>query len=230
MQAVILAAGRGTRMGPLTEKTPKPMVKILGKPLLEWKINTLPESITEVIVTIGYLGEQIREYFGDEWQGKKMTYVYQEVLNGSGGSLQLVEPLVHGPILVTMGDDLYHPQDLEDFLNTPSNEGAISALSVKNAQPFGLLDVDEAGHLTAVVERPHGRETGLICTAAYFLPEAYFGYPLVSITETEYGLPQTVVLMAKDIPVKIMVCRAWQPVGCPEDIPAAEEFIKKYYL
>lgn len=230
MQAVILAAGRGTRMGALTEHTPKPMVKILGKPLLEWKINTLPESITEVIVTIGYLGEQIAAYFGDEWRGKKITYVFQDILNGSGGSLKLVEPLVTGPILVTMGDDLYHPEDLVDFIHTPSNEGVISALSVENAEPFGLLDMDEKGQLKAVVERPHDRTTGLVCTAAYFLPVGYFQYPLVQITETEYGLPQTVVLMAQDIPVHVRLCRAWQPVGCPEDIPAAEAFIQKYYL
>lgn len=230
MQAVILAAGRGTRMGALTENTPKPMLPLLGKPLLEWKINALPLSITEVIVTVGYLGEQIQEYFGTEWQGKKMTYVPQESLNGTGGSIKLVEPLVNGPILVTMGDDLYHPEDLEDFLKTPLKQGAIGGLFVENAQPFGLIATNEAGELTGVIERPHNHDTGLVCTGAYLLPQSYFQYPLVKITETEYGLPQTVVLLAKDISVRIISSQAWQPVGCPEDIPQAEAFIKKYYL
>lgn len=230
MQAVILAAGRGVRMGAITETTPKPMVPILGKPLLEWKINALPDTITEVIVTTGYLGEQIREYFGTEWQGKKMTYVHQEVLNGSAGSVQLTEPFIRGPILVTMGDDLYHPEDLMDFLKTDPKEGAIGGLYVENAQAFGLIDIDENGQLQSVVERPHNRDTGLVCTGSYFLPEKYFDYGPVRITETEYGLPQTVVLMSQDISVRLITARAWQPVGCPEDIPQAEAFIRKYYF
>lgn len=230
MQAVILAAGRGVRMGALTDTTPKPMVRILGKPLLEWKINALPEEIDEVIVTIGYLGEQIKEYFGDVWQGRKMTYVFQEVLTGSAGSVKLVEPFVTGPVLVTMGDDLYHPEDLKDFLKTPLEEGAIGGLYVDNAAPFGLIDISEEGKLQSVVERPHNRETGFVCTGAYFLPQKYFEYPPVQISETEYGLPQTVVLMSQDMSVQVITARAWQPVGCPEDIPQAETFIKKYYL
>lgn len=230
MQAIILAAGRGTRMGSLTDHIPKPMVPILGKPLLEWRLNTLPKSIEEVIITIGYLGEQIQAYFGTEWQGKKITYVEQTSLNGTGGAIQLLQPLITGPFLVTMGDDLYHTEDLEDFLKTPHDQGAIGGLLVENAQPFGLIDTNEEGVLTGVIERPHNHDTGLVCTAAYFLPKAYFQYPLVQITETEYGLPQTVVLMAKDIPVRIVPARAWQPVGCQEDIPKAEAFIKKHYL
>ena len=230
MQAVILAAGRGTRMGTITENIPKPMVPILGKPLLEWKLNALPEDIEEVVLTIGYLGEQITSYFGEVWQGRKMTYVYQEELNGSGGAMQLVKPYVTSAVLITMGDDLYHPEDLQDFLKTPLDQGAIGGLLVEHAQPFGLIGTDTEGKLASVIERPHDYETGLVCTGAYFVPERFFEYPLVQITEKEYGLPQTVVLMAKDIPVKIITSRAWQPVGCPEDIPAAEAFIKKYYL
>jgi bifunctional UDP-N-acetylglucosamine pyrophosphorylase/glucosamine-1-phosphate N-acetyltransferase len=230
MQAVILAAGRGTRMRELTDTIPKPMIPILGKPLLEWKLSVLPKEIREVIITIGYLGEQIKEYFGEEWQGKKITYVSQEVLNGTGGSMKLLEPYITGPCLVTMGDDLYHPEDLEDFMETPVNEGAIGGLLVDSAEPFGLIGTDENGRLTSVIERPHDQKSGLVCTAAYFLPFSFFEYPLVAISETEYGLPQTVVLMAQDILVQIVRSRGWCPVGSPEDMVIAEEFIQKYYL
>ncbi len=217
-------------MRELCHDCPKPMVRILGKPLLEWRLETLPSEIDEVILVVGYLQEQIREYFGTEWQGKKIIYVTQEVLNGSGGAVKLVEPYVKGPLLVTMGDDLYHPLDLKDFLATPVDEGAIGGLYVENAQPFGLLGTDPDGKLISVIERPHAEGTGDVCVGAYVLPREFFSYPLVQITETEFGLPQTVVVMAKEIPTAVKKVRAWQPVGSPEDIPKAEAFIQKYFL
>ena len=63
MQAVILAAGLGTRMGKLTKNTPKPMLKLDGKNLLEWKIERLPKEVDEVILVVGYKSEVIKKYF-----------------------------------------------------------------------------------------------------------------------------------------------------------------------
>ena len=70
IQAVILAAGKGTRMLPLTVNAPKPMQEVLGKNLLELKIEALPDEVDEVIMVIGYLGNMIRDFFGDEYGGK----------------------------------------------------------------------------------------------------------------------------------------------------------------
>ncbi len=229
MQAVILAAGRGTRMRELTENIPKPMLLLLGKPLLEWKLNNLPSDISEVIITIGYLGEQIKEYFGSEWQGKKIIYVEQTLLNGTGGSMKAVEPHITGPVLVMAGDDLHHVDDITAAVGTSVDEGFIGGLFTRDAELFGLIGRDDNGRLTEVIERPHNLREGFVCISLYMLPEKYFQYPLVPISETEFGLPQTVALMANDIPVTVYSCKAWQPVGCPEDIPFAEDFIKKYY-
>lgn len=227
MQAVILAAGRGTRMGTLTENTPKPMISLLGKPLLEWRLSALPESIEEVIITIGYLGEQIKEYFGNEWQGKKLTYVEQAVLNGTGGSIQLIEPLVRGPFLVTMGDDLYLKEDLEKLSHWSYG---ILGLYTAEAEKFGILEVNQEHELVGVTERPHGKLEGFINTGGYVLDQSFFQVPLAPITEAEYGLPQTLAVLAKDVPIPVLTATAWQPVGCPEDIPVAEDFIQKHYL
>ena len=69
MQAVILAAGRGVRMGALTESTPKPMLQIKGRTLLEYKLAALPEEVDEVIIVVGYLGGMIQSHFGGEYNG-----------------------------------------------------------------------------------------------------------------------------------------------------------------
>ena len=227
MQAVILAAGRGTRMGTITESIPKPMIPILGKPLLEWKLEALPKQVEEVVITIGYLGEQIKEYFGENFQGKKMVYVYQEELNGTGGSLQLVRPYLQEEFFVTMGDDLYITEDLEKLLATPNS---ILGLYTEEAEKFGLLQVNEKNEMVSVVERPHGHAAGFINIGAYYLDQSIFAVPLVAITEKEYGLPQTLAQLSQHQAIPVLTATAWQPVGCPEDIPKAEEFIQKYYL
>ena len=116
MQAVIMAAGEGTRMRPLTYKTPKPMLLVKGKPLLEWTIGFLPDKVDEVIIIVNYLADQIKNYFGGEWKGKKIKYITQKELNGTGGALHTCKDLVKGKFLVVMGDDLYYKKDLEDMI------------------------------------------------------------------------------------------------------------------
>jgi NDP-sugar pyrophosphorylase family protein len=180
-----------------------------------------------VIVTIGYLGEQITQYFGDEWQGKKMTYVEQTVLNGTGGSIHAVKVFLEENFLVTMGDDLYVQSDLEQLLALPYG---ILGLHTKEAERFGILEVNEKNELMGVTERPHGSTEGFINTGGYMLGKEFFGVPLVAITETEFGLPQTLATLSDKITIPVITCTAWQPVGSPEDIPKAEEFITKYYL
>ncbi|MGK2848633.1 MAG: nucleotidyltransferase family protein [Minisyncoccota bacterium] len=227
MQAVILAAGRGTRMKTLTEHTPKPMILLHGKPILEWKLSMLPVEIDEVIVVIGYLGEQISTYFGNEWQGRRMRYVSQVPLDGTGKAMMLIRSMIRNVCVVMMGDDLYHRDDIACLTKQSI---AVLGFAVTDAQQYGLLETDTTGHLMRITERPHGRTAGLVNTGAYLLNEYFFSYPLVKISETEYGLPQTLALLAQDIPVTVLRARAWQPVGTPEDIVSGEAFLIQYVL
>ena len=227
MQAVILAAGRGTRMGAMTESTPKPMLELLGKPLLEWKLAMLPKTIDEVIFVIGYHRNQIEKYFGGNWKGTKISYAIQETLNGTGGAIVLVKNMVRKNFLVMMGDDLYHQNDLSKLAD---EELAVLGLEVDNAERFGLLEKNVTGNLEKITERPHGKETGIVNTGAYLLQSKFFEYPMVKISAAEYGLPQTLCLMGQGVPVKVLRARAWQPVGKPEDIALGEEFLRKYWI
>ncbi|MBU6390492.1 NTP transferase domain-containing protein, partial [Patescibacteria group bacterium] len=87
MQAVILAAGRGVRMNHLTANTPKPLLSVGKANLIEWKLSALPTEFDEIIIIVGYLGEQIRKHFGDQFGGKRVRYAEQKDLNGTGGAL-----------------------------------------------------------------------------------------------------------------------------------------------
>src|SRR3989344_8985294 len=109
MKAIILAAGEGKRMRPLTLTKPKPMLEVLDKPLLHWIIDSLPEEITEIILVIGYKGDQIKKYFGNSFGGRKITYIEQKEQLGTAHALKLVKPILkNGERFIFMyADDLH---------------------------------------------------------------------------------------------------------------------------
>ena len=227
MQAVILAAGKGTRMQPLTYDMPKAMLPLKGKPVLEYTIDFLPEEIDEVIIVINHLGEQIKNYFGNEWKGRKIKYITQEKLNGTCGAVHICKNLIKGKFMVIMGDDLYHKNDLAKIAK---EDLAIMAKDFDNAERFGIFETDEQGNLLNIIESPHTFKSGLINIGAYVLNEEFFNYGMVpkKAGDIEFGLPQTLAKMAEDFPVKIIKATEWFPIGFPEDLAKAEEVIDKF--
>lgn len=227
MQCVILAAGRGVRMGEMTERVPKPMLKIKEKPKLAYSVRGLPEVIDEVIFIVGHLGEQVRSFFGEKYDGRKIRYVAQEELDGTGGAIALVKNMVHGKFLVIMGDDLYLKNDLEKLTQ---KDLAILVYETDEAESYGLVDVDENENLLKVVEYPHGREKGLVATGAYVLDRTYFEYPMMLKAKgsTEYGLPQTLVQMRDKNEVQVVKAEKWFPIGSAEALEEAQERIEEF--
>ena len=126
-----------------------------------------------------------------------------------------------------MGDDLYYKKDLEKMLK---EDLAILAQEVDDPSRFGVLKTDEKGKLIEIVEKPKMEGKGLVSTNAFVLNEKFFDYDLVPVSETEYGLPQTLALMAKDYPVKVMKTTHWMAVGCPEDLTKAQKEIEKFIM
>jgi UDP-N-acetylglucosamine diphosphorylase / glucose-1-phosphate thymidylyltransferase / UDP-N-acetylgalactosamine diphosphorylase / glucosamine-1-phosphate N-acetyltransferase / galactosamine-1-phosphate N-acetyltransferase len=209
----------------LTDETPKPMLKIKNKPILEHKLEALPDEIDEIIFIVGYRRGKIEEYFGNNFKGKKIIYIVQKNLNGTGGALHLAADFVGDKFLVMMGDDLYHKDDIKNILN---HENAILASKTNNPSQFGVFEINEAGHLLEIVEKPVIPPSNLINTGLYALTKDFFNYDLVPISETEFGLPQTLVKMAQDFPIKIIKTGKWQPIGNPEELKQAEKVLEKF--
>ena len=238
IKAVILAAGFGTRMGDLTKDTPKPLLKYQGKTLLEHNLEAMPNAIDEVIIVVGYLGEQIRATVGDSFNGKKIVYVEQRELNGTAGAMNQCKDLIEqysksgdeseqkkrDRFLVIMGDDIYKKEDLE---NLRDSEGPLAVLvyEVKDddlmGQRHALIRTDREGSAVEILERQPATKGTLVNTGAYKLTPDYFRYQMLKAgNETEeFGLPQTFLQMVKDgakfTPVKATY---WKKVSTPEDL------------
>lgn len=224
-QAVIMAAGLGTRLRPLTDSTPKPMIGVGGRPILEWSFEALPRGIEEVVLVVNYFKDQIERHFGDEWMGKRIRYVLQEELRGTGHSVHIAAPELDERFMVLNGDDLYLPSDLERLAR---NGLAILGKRVTDKGRFGFLAVDADGYLLGVTEDGKG-EGDIINIGAYVLDRGFLDYDLVPIKDgKEFGLPQTVAVMAKDRKVAVTVAEAWMPIGYPEDVATADRWIAEH--
>lgn len=228
MQAVILAAGRGTRMGALTEHTPKPLLQIAGKTLIERELDVLPSEIDEVIIIVGYLGTAIQQRLGGEYAGKRLLYIEQDVLDGTAGALWRAAPILKGRFLVLMSDDLYLADDAVRCIS--ANDWVMLVKKVDHMIAGGYAITDETGTVTEIREGNHGGKSGRISTNMFALDTRVFQFPMVPKSEgsTEFGLPQTVLAASKNagIPFTTIDATFWFQISTPEDLKSAESFIQ----
>lgn len=221
MQAVILAAGKGLRLRPFTEKHPKPLIAIGDKPLLEHTLASLPSSVDKVIIVVGYLGEQIVEHFGSYWNSRQIHYVKQTELLGTGDALHRAKNLLVSPFLVLNGDDLYTKADLESLIETPNSMLVWQSQQTSN---YGIVKNDASNF------EGFSSESSLINCGAYFLTNEFFDQNLVSVpvpNGVEYSLPHTLADMAKNVPVRLVNATRWLPVGTPEQLQFANTYFMK---
>lgn len=224
MKAILIAAGEGRRMRPLTLTTPKPMIRVLGKPLLHWIIQSLPAAITEIVIVIGYKGEQIKEYFGDRCDGRSIRYVWQEKQLGTGHALHLCRELVAPGerFLFMFADDLHSTEAMEKLIAR-----GIGMLGTEHEDPrrFGVLEVDSQGRVVGIEEKPQQPKSKMVAVGVYMLDSRFFEYPMPLSGRGEYEYAEPLRAMLKDVPVMIERTPFWHPVGQPEDIDALERIL-----
>ena len=225
IQAVILAAGRGTRMYPLTKDTPKSLQMVNGKTLIEWKLAVLPSEVKDVILVIGHQGNQIKDYLGDSWGGRTIRYAVQEDLNGTAGALLSAKPLLGERFLVMMGDDLYAKEDIRRLIALP---WGVCVSRVHNKAMGGEMLVDDKGNFVGIRVEKHLVSDGLVNTGLYVLGHEILDIPPVPIggTSGEFGLPHTLAVIAKHIPVPLVITEHWMQITGPDDLIRAQ----KYFL
>ncbi len=215
MKAVILAAGRGLRMGELTNDRPKPMLHYLGKNLLENKIDVLPEEIDEVIMVVGYLKESIMDYFGEGFKGKKIKYVVMEELTGSAQAVFICKEHLNERFMVLMGDDIYTKEAIENAIKHPG--WSLTFQKFDEAHRGAVTSND--GIFAGIEENVPDAGPSFASTGLYVLGPELFSYDPVQIPgREEYGLPHTILAAKEDHPVTLLETTNWIQITTPEDL------------
>jgi UDP-N-acetylglucosamine diphosphorylase / glucose-1-phosphate thymidylyltransferase / UDP-N-acetylgalactosamine diphosphorylase / glucosamine-1-phosphate N-acetyltransferase / galactosamine-1-phosphate N-acetyltransferase len=221
MLGVILAAGKGLRLLPFTENTPKPLVVVNGKPIIEYILEALPDSIDKIIIITGYLSEQIEDYLEYSWNDVPIEYIEQNQLNGTGTAIHLIKDYINEPFLVVNGDDLYSKEDL-----TRLSEHTLAMLVSETVGPApSSINIDQTGRLAGIQTNPPAGESILRNTGAYMLDQSFFEYPLHEIQvhdKTEYSLPHTLIDLTKEKNVQVEKATFWKPIGTLDELKQAQ--------
>jgi bifunctional UDP-N-acetylglucosamine pyrophosphorylase/glucosamine-1-phosphate N-acetyltransferase len=163
MKAVILAAGEGVRLQPITSTRPKHLIKVGGKPILEHCLDAVKTSgIDEALIVIHYMGEAIRQYFGNgEKFGLKIEYAEQKSVLGTGNAVSLVEPYVKDDFLMVYGDLLFSADVVKTIIDSYEKEkpaATMAVVSVENLEDYGVVELENEKHVKQVVEKPKREE------------------------------------------------------------------------
>lgn len=231
-KAIVLAAGRGTRMGSITEETPKPMLSIAGKPMLEYILDRLAEAgVREFFIAVGYRRELIENHFRN-WR-LPIQFRLQEPVNGTGSAALLAEDFIGSDsFLLTYGDILCDPSEyigcqraLEEHADT------VAALAVKAVDdPWqGAAVYETNGRIDKIIEKPpKGTSTTSWNSAGFYaFRPLVFDYlkRIKPSPRNEYELTSAIEMMIADgLDLRISaIAGNWRDVGRPEDLAAVNK-------
>jgi bifunctional UDP-N-acetylglucosamine pyrophosphorylase/glucosamine-1-phosphate N-acetyltransferase len=224
MKAVVLAAGRGKRLHPLTATRPKPLVPISGKPLVKHVLETAAPYIDAFIVIIGYRGDQVRKTIGGHFAGKNIKYVEQAEQRGTAHAVAQAREELNDRFLVLNGDVVFDESLVAALADTNGN--AIATMSVENPSNYGVVSV-ENDELAALVEKPEAPPSHLANLGLYAFETSIFG-AIDGVEESErgeYEITDAVESLRRDGEVVSIVEHdgEWLDVGRPWEVLTANE-------
>jgi UDP-N-acetylglucosamine diphosphorylase / glucose-1-phosphate thymidylyltransferase / UDP-N-acetylgalactosamine diphosphorylase / glucosamine-1-phosphate N-acetyltransferase / galactosamine-1-phosphate N-acetyltransferase len=170
MKAIILAAGRGTRLQPLTNTIPKPMIQVCWKPILEYLMESIYSDVSEIILIVKYKKEIIKEYFWDKFNNTKISYITQWEEKGTGWALKGIDLDDH--VLILNGDSIIDSKDIKQLIQ--SHTGWMLVESVNNPEIYGVCKVDKSNNVQKIIEKPNEFVWNLVSLWAFkFSPDIF---------------------------------------------------------
>ena len=152
MKVIVPLAGKGTRLLPLTKRVPKPLVRVAGRPVMDYVMDAVKGlDVEELIVITGHLKESVERYIVEHYD-VPAKFVEQKKLDGTAGAINLARPYVDCPVLIIFVDTVFEA-DLS-LINRVDADGIIWAKEVEDYQRFGVIVTDAGGYMTRIVEKP----------------------------------------------------------------------------
>ncbi|MEK7613828.1 MAG: sugar phosphate nucleotidyltransferase [Patescibacteria group bacterium] len=213
MQAVILAAGKGTRLKPLTDNTPKPLLRVGKEVLLEYILRAVEPFVDDITVITGYCEEQVCAYIEKRKNAGSVRCVGQGSLGGTWGALVSAREFIKDePFLVLNGDDYIEAFDVETL--------------IARAPSCGLQQATMPGYEEILIEKemvsgwqPRRGDTALSATGMYALTKEVFEFEPVFMNETEAGLPHT-LFAHPEYALRAVLTTSWVRVNTHEELAA----------
>jgi bifunctional UDP-N-acetylglucosamine pyrophosphorylase/glucosamine-1-phosphate N-acetyltransferase len=211
MDAIILAAGKGTRLRPYTNDVPKPLLPVQGRPILDWIIGALP-PVDRLIVVVNYLGEQIEAYLKSQRHVSNWTTVRQVEPRGTGDALMACKGKTSADtVMVLNGDDLIGRADLKRLGAVPAG---ILVHPVGAPEAFGIVFPNPDGTLRHIIEKPQGLTPPQLANiGGYVFPKGVFDLTLTLSPRNEYEITEAVARLAEQAPFHVVESQYWLPIG-----------------
>lgn len=236
MKAVILAAGEGVRLQPVTSTRPKHLIKVGGRPILEHCLNVLKSSgIDEAVIVVHYMADQIRQHFGNgEKFGLRIEYVEQKTIAGTGNAVSAVEPYVKDAFLLVYGDLLFTTEAVKKVIALHQKEKPVATLAVvpvERPENYGIVELENEMQIKRIIEKPKREETlsNLANAGIYVFSTEIFG----KIRETsasirgEWEITDAISLLLneKTILASKLSLDDWMDIGRPWDLLEANRWV-----
>ena len=222
MKAVVLAAGEGTRIRPLSTALPKPMLPVADRPLVAHTVDAaIDAGAAEVVLVVGYEADAVRGYFGERYREVPVSYAVQEEQAGTAHAVNVARKHLEGPFVVLNGDNLYDPDAIARLFDACP---AICAIEVDEPSNYGVLSTD-GGTVTDVVEKPADPPTNLANAGAYAFPAEARDWLEVPASERgEHEITDVVARVIDEYAVSPITLERWLDVGRPWELLEANEW------
>lgn len=219
MQAIILAAGEGTRLRPFTMSKPKVMLPIGNKPILAYVVKALVENgLKDIIMVVGYKKERIMSFFGDGSKfGAKITYVVQEKQLGTAHALLYVKNMVKEDFVLVAGDNIVDKETISRIIQHDDNPSVLVTESELPSK-YGVITL-ENDRVTSITEKPDRKISNIINTGVYHFKKDIFHTVEEEVKAGRYGLTQVLQSIIKDGQLKaVRTDGRWNDAVFPWDL------------
>jgi UDP-N-acetylglucosamine diphosphorylase/glucosamine-1-phosphate N-acetyltransferase len=236
MKAVILAAGEGSRLQPITATRPKHLIRVGGKPILEHCLDSLVAvGIDEAVIVVHYMAEAIRRYFGDGKRFRlKIEYAEQRTALGTGDAVKVVEPFMNEDFLLVNGDLIFAPKTVREVIELHQKERPVATLAVvpvDKPENYGIVELENEKRVKRILEKPKREEapSNLANAGIYVLsPEIFAKLKETSASARgELEIPDALSLLIgenKTVMAAKINSQDWLDIGRPWDLLEANRW------
>lgn len=225
IDAVLMAGGKGERLRPLTEKTPKPLLPVGGKAIIDYNIDRLiANGVNHINVTVNYLGEQLEEHFKEPRGEVKVQTVREPKYLGTIGSIRFVEAF-HNDTILVMNSDIFTNINYEDFylhFKEHDAEMSVAAVPYDVDIPLGILNLDDR-NITGLTEKPH---FGYYANAGiYLIKESALDFIPEDTMFHATNLIETLIAAGRKV-IRFPLNGTWIDIGTPQEYKRANDMVK----